>query len=130
MAWARTTALLVVLGLVSLAAGPRQGPDLDRVMHRKLAHTQKILEAVVTSDWVLLEEQSRELERATYDSGWAVLKAPEYVAHSLGFRKAVMALHEAAAQRDLEATPKAYVAVTMECVQCHRYLARRRITTP
>jgi len=126
----RTTLVLILCVLTNVSAGPRQGPELDRVMHRKLAHAQRILEAVVTSDWILLEDQSRELERDTYDPGWAVLKAPEYVGHSLGFRKAIMALKEAAAQRDLEETPKTYVAVTMECVQCHRYMARRRITAP
>lgn len=130
MRFVRTTLLLILCALANVSAGPRQGPELDRVMHRKLAHAQKILEAVVTSDWILLEDQSRELERETYDPAWAVLKAPEYVSHSLAFRKAIMTLHEAAAQRNLEETPKAYVAVTMECVQCHRYMARRRITRP
>jgi hypothetical protein len=33
-----------------VAAGANQGPGLDSVMREKLAHAQKILEAVVTSD--------------------------------------------------------------------------------
>jgi hypothetical protein len=119
-----------ILGLsvaLSLAASPAQGPAVNRVMREKLAHTQKILEAVVTSDWVNLETHSRELERLTNDPRWMVLKYPEYAQHSAAFVRAVQALHKAAAQRDLEETPKAYVAVTLQCVDCHRYLARQRI---
>src|SRR5665213_3351949 len=112
--------------LAGLSAGPSQGPELNRVMREKLGHTQKILEAVVTSDWVSLETESRELEQLTNDPRWMVLKYPEYARHSSAFVRAIQDLHQAAAQRDLEKTPKAYIAVTLRCVECHRYLARER----
>lgn len=110
-----------------LAASPSQGPQVNRLMRAKLAHTQKILEAVVTSDWVSLETHSRALERLTQDPRWTVLRYPEYARYSAAFIQAVQDLHRAAAQRDLEVTPKAYIAVTLRCVDCHRYLARDRI---
>ena len=120
-------ALVVFSAFCGLAVGPSQGPALNNVMREKLEHTQKILEAVVTSDWVSLETHSRELERLTDDPRWTVLKYPEYARQSAGFRRAIRDLHTAAAQRDLEKTPKAYIAVTLQCVACHRYLARERI---
>jgi hypothetical protein len=113
--------------VLALAAAPAQGPELNTVMRAKLGHMQKILEAVVTSDWVGLEMQSRDLEQLTNDPRWMILKYPEYARHSAAFVRAVQALHTAAAQRDLDKTPKAYVAVTLQCVECHRYLARQRI---
>jgi hypothetical protein len=122
--WHVVVALTVCLGI---AAGPSQGPELDRVMREKLVHTQKILEAVVTSDWVGLETHSRELERLTTDPRWMVLRFPEYARHSTAFVRAIQDLHRAAAQRDLDQAPKAYVAVTLQCVECHRYLARERL---
>src|SRR5262245_62921877 len=115
---------LIVTVACGLAASPAQGPQMNRIMREKLGHTQKILEAVVTSDWVALETHSRELERLTNDPRWTVLKFPEYARHSGAFVTAVKALHLAAAQRDLEGTPKAYIDVTLRCVDCHRYLAR------
>jgi hypothetical protein len=96
-------------------------------MREKLDRTQKILEAVVTSDWVSLETQSRELEQLTNDPRWMVLKYPEYARRSSAFVRAVQTLHTAAAQRDLDKTPKAFVVVTLQCVECHRYLARARV---
>jgi len=111
----------------SLATMPHQGTALDHVMRQKLQHTQKILEAVVTSDWINLEASSRELEGVVNSPGWAILRYPEYQPRSAAFIRAIRTLHTAAAQRDLDATPKAYVDVTMQCVECHRYLARARI---
>ncbi|HMD37380.1 MAG TPA: hypothetical protein VKH42_20540, partial [Vicinamibacterales bacterium] len=111
----------------AVAPTPAQGPQLTAVMREKLDHAQKILEAVVTSDWVGLEEHSRELEQLTRDPRWMVLRYPEYARHSAAFVRTIQALHRAAAQRDLEETPRAYVAVTLSCVECHRYLARERV---
>jgi cytochrome c556 len=118
---------VIVVVMMGVVADGSQGPALNTVMREKLRHAQKILEAVVTSDWSSLETHSRELERLTNDPRWMILKYPEYARHSAAFVRAVQALHTAAAQRDLEETPKAYIDVTLQCVECHRYLARERI---
>ena len=81
----------------------------------------------MTSDWASLESHTRDLERLTNDRRWAGLKYPEYARYSAAFVQAVQDLHLAAVQRDLEKTPQAYVAVTLKCVECHRYMARARI---
>jgi len=122
--------LIGVTVFLGVAAAPRQGPELNNVMRDKLVHAQQILEAVVTSDWTALETHSREMEQLTRDPRWMVLKFPEYGRHSSAFVQTVQALHRAAAQRDLENTPKAYVAMTLSCVECHRYLARARLAEP
>jgi len=120
-------AVVAVSVLLGFGAGPRQGPEVTSVMREKLEHTQKILEAVVTDDWVGLEQHSRELERLIQDPRWTALRYPEYARHSGAFARSVQDLHRAAVQRDLEKTPKAYIEVTLTCVECHRYLARERI---
>lgn len=117
------------LALLALWSGTAsaQGPALDRLMRRKLACSQKILEAVVTSRWADLDARSRELEAMTNEPGWAMLKTPEYARQSESFRAAVRTLRDAAAKRDLDATTKAYAAMTASCVECHRYLSRSRL---
>jgi hypothetical protein len=122
--WLTMVALVVLWGFV---VTPAQGPGLNWVMGRKLDHAKAILEAVVTSDWVGLETHSRELEALTRDPRWTVLQFDEYRRHSDAFVGAVRALHRAAAQRDLETSPRAYIEVTLQCVACHRYLARARL---
>ena len=123
--WQAAIVFSAVLGFA--ASSPAQGPRLASVMREKLEHSQKILEAVVTSDWVNLDAHTRALERLTADPRWTVLKYPEYAQHSAAFVLTVRDLQRAAAQRDLDGAPKAYAAVTMQCVECHRYLGRQRM---
>lgn len=123
--WRGVVVLWALFGL--WGTGPNQRPELNRIMREKLEHAQKILEAVVTSDWVGLETHSRALERLTDDPRWAVLKFPEYARHSTAFVRALQDLRQAAVQRDLDKTPQAYIAVLLRCVECHRYVARARI---
>jgi hypothetical protein len=119
--------VVVFLSLVGFAATPGQSPRLSRVMRTKLTHAQKILEAVVTSDWAALASETEALEALTNDPRWAMLKAPQYARHSVDFRRAIQELRQAAARRDLEKAPTAYNAVTLQCVECHRFVARERI---
>jgi hypothetical protein len=123
--WFVLVLFLAAIGVAARSGG--QGPALNNIMREKLGHAQKILEAVVTSDWIALETHSREMERLTRDPRWTVLKHPDYARHSAAFVRAIEDLHLAAAQRDLDRAPKAYVAVTLQCVACHRYLARERL---
>jgi hypothetical protein len=109
------------------AAVPGQTVGLNRVMRAKLEHAQQILADVVTSNWAGLEQHSQQLQAATRDPAWAVLTTPEYAQQTAAFVRANEDLIEAARRRDLEATPRAYVSLTMSCVQCHRYVARMRI---
>ena len=120
----RALAISVVMGVT---IGASQGPEVHNVMREKLTHTQKILEALVTSDWATLETQSRALEQLTQDPRWTALRYPEFARHSAAFVRAVGLLHAAAARRDLEEAPKTYAAMTLQCIECHRYIARARI---
>jgi hypothetical protein len=57
----------IAIALLSMPTMADQTPQLSRVMREKLAHSQAILGAVVTSDWPTLDRESRALARATQD---------------------------------------------------------------
>jgi hypothetical protein len=118
---------VLVLSLGSAAAG--QTPALGVVMREKLTHSQRILGAIVTSDYVTLQREAVALARATERPAWSVLKTPEYLQQSDAFLQAVTALVKAANERNLDAAANSYVSLTMSCVQCHRYIARSRIAS-
>jgi hypothetical protein len=117
--------------LVAMAAVPvlSQTAQLNQVMRRKLQHSQRILEAVVTSNWQLMEGETRALAATTSEQAWAVLQTPEYVRHSAAFLRATDSLTEAARLRDLEGASLGFVALSSSCVSCHRYLTRARIVS-
>ena len=120
---------LTILTLVVMAGFevPAQTPDTGRLMRLKLAHSQKILEAILTSDFALLENESAALAQATKLSAWSIFYSPEYNRQSGAFVRAVDDLRDAAMGKDLEGAASSYLSLTLTCFQCHRYIKNRRI---
>ena len=125
----RPVALAALLGLSAMSAsdGAAQTPALGRLMREKLAHSEKVLEAIMTSDYASLQRHSEDLIRVTESPVWSVLKSPEYIRHSAAFLRATQDLVKAAADRDFDAATMHYVSLTLSCYQCHRYIKNRRI---
>jgi hypothetical protein len=102
---------------------------MKQVMRTKLDHSQRILEAVVTSNWQLLDRESRDMALVVRDPAWSSLAMPEYVRYTEAFLRATDDLIDAARLRDLEGASLGFMSLTASCVSCHRYLARARIAT-
>ncbi len=127
----------IILGCVVLAqllttgsGAAGQTRATGHVMREKLTHSQRVLEAIMVSDYALLERESEALLRATEAPGWAVLNSLEYLRQSDAFVRATRDLIEAAKQRDSDAAAMRYVSMTLSCYQCHRYLKNARIASP
>jgi hypothetical protein len=128
----RNITLTIVLLFVTFSAASSPSAQTARtkqVMRTKLEHSQKILEAVVTSNWQLLDRESRELAMVVRDPAWSSAMMPEYVGYGEAFLRATNDLTEAARTRDLDAASFALISLTTSCVSCHRYVARSRIVT-
>ena len=120
----------LIVGLTMGASADQASPPLSRIMKAKLAHSQSILGAVVTSNWAVLDKESRALALVVRDPVWGfALTEPEYLRQSDAFSRALQDLIEASAKRDLEAAANAQVALTASCVRCHVHMTRRRIAT-
>ena len=77
-----TTCTIVAL-TIGASADQAPGPQLNRVMRAKLAHSQAILAAVVTSNWSVLDRESRALALVVRDPAWTMaLTEPEYLRQS------------------------------------------------
>lgn len=98
-----------------------------RLMREKLTHAQKVLEAIMTSNYAMLDKESAALERVTSDPAWMVLKTPEYRRYSASFMRASQALVTAAKDRDFDAAEAANQSLMTSCYQCHRYVKNARI---
>jgi hypothetical protein len=123
-----TTAIAVTMVLHSVEA-PAQTVQTSQVMRQKLAESQQILAAVVTSNWTALDRHTRALEALTNQPGWDVMHLPEYHDQTVGFQRALAQLSAAVGQRDQRTAVTAYNALVTSCVECHRYVARARIAT-
>ena len=125
------TQFLGIFTIVALGIGtaPNQAqPALNRIMRTKLAHSQAILGAVVTSNWTVLDRESRALALVVRDPAWSTpLTDPDYLRQSDAFSRALQDLIEASATRNLESAADAHIALTATCVRCHMHMTRRRI---
>ena len=117
-----------VIGLSIGTSADQSPPPLNRIMQTKLAHSQAILGAVVTSNWAVLDRESRALALVVRDPAWlAALTEPEYLRQSDAFSRALQELIEASATRNLESAADAHIALTASCVRCHVHMTRRRL---
>ena len=124
---ARFVICCVVLTVASLSTAEGQTAQTKQVMQQKLAQSQQLLAAVVTSNWTTLTQRTQALESLTRQPGWQFLQTTEYRSYTTAFEKATQALAAAAQQRDQRAAATAYNQLVSSCVECHRYVARARI---
>ena len=120
-------ALIVLLGWWAAPPAAAQTRQTKQVMRQKLAHSQQLLTALVTSDWASLGSHSRDLEALTNQPGWDVLRLPEFNKQTLAFQRAIEALAAASKLRDQRTALTAYNGLVASCVECHSYVARSRI---
>ncbi|MFQ5792756.1 MAG: hypothetical protein ACE5JI_19985 [Acidobacteriota bacterium] len=119
-------AAAVVLGLGGTSSNSPQSGTTGEIMRLKLSHAQELLTALVLEDYDGIEEHAFRLDMLSEASNWNVFQTQDYARHSADFRRAAQALAEAGRKRGLDAAAHAYVAMTLECVQCHKYVRDAR----
>jgi hypothetical protein len=126
----RIVAAVAFLVLSMWTAMAITAPPVNNVrdfMRQKLVHSQKVLEGITTDDLQSVAKHSQELSLLSQAATWQVLQTPEYLQHSVEFRRAVDSLTEAAKKRNSDGAALAYLDVTMKCVTCHKYVRGVRI---
>jgi hypothetical protein len=120
-------AAVLLMVVVTSARATTQTPATGRLMRQKLIHAQRLLEAITTSNYALLERETTGLVAIPQSPGWMVLNSPEYRKYSEAFRRASQALLDAAKNRDLDKAVGVYQDVTMSCYRCHQYIKNMRL---
>lgn len=118
-------AIAVAFVTVALFAsdGKSKDPkDVTAFMRLKLDHSQKILEGIVTEDFHLIEKSAQDLSLLSRDEMWQVFQTPEYLQHSIEFRRAADDVAGAARKRNVDGAALAYMGMTMRCVECHKHV--------
>jgi cytochrome c556 len=122
--------VLALGAILVLAAGhsSAQNPTLKAAMRNKLVNTQQLLEAVVTADYPAIGRSVDALSQIseTEIASWQVGAQPEYRKQAMQFVSSVQALHEAAANKDLDAVLMGYTALVSSCIRCHVHVRRMR----
>lgn len=121
----------IVVALAALATHSQPTATTEQIMRRKLSLAQETLTALVLEDLAAIERNGRALGQLSAASAWNVLRTSEYAERSAAFRRTTGALAKAGQERNLDAASQAYVEMTLQCVQCHKYLrGTRRASIP
>lgn len=123
----RNGVLSIVILLLAAGTAPAQTARTGHLMREKLGHAQRVLQALTTSDYAMLDRESVALSRLAASPQWAELKTPELRVYTDNFLKAVADLAAAAKRRDLDAAAVHYTTLVTACYQCHRHLKDARI---
>jgi cytochrome c556 len=121
--------LAFILSGLLLAAGATdaQTARTGRLMREKLLHAQRVLAALTTSDYTLLQNETRALTKITDSPQWKELMTAEFRPYASGFTRALADLTAAGDRRDYDAAGASYAAMTTACIACHKHVMNSRI---
>lgn len=109
------------LGVATIGSQARAQPELKNVMKVKLAHAQKVLEALAKEDFDALKKNAETLSALSRADAWNIHQTPEYMKFSKDFQAVADSMAANAKAKKLEGATLDYVQMTMICVKCHTY---------
>jgi hypothetical protein len=109
--------------------GQESKPARDTIMKKKLEHAQKLLEGIAVRDYDLIEKNADSLMLLSKKAEFLVLKTPDYTMYSDDFRRNAEKTARMAREKNLDGAALAYVALTMNCVNCHKYVREVRMAS-
>ena len=125
--------LLALVVLVLFAATPRlHGQDKEKspptrreFMRQKLEFSKQILEGLTTENYEFLGKDAKALRRLSQAAEWEVPTIPnatEYVTYTAEFQRLCDELALKAKDKNIDGATLAYLKITMNCVNCHKYV--------
>lgn len=101
---------------------------LQKLMEKKLTHSQKLLEGLAKNDFKLIEKSAEELMDISKATEWRALKTVRYQLYSNQFRRVIENVRNNARKKNLDAATLNYVDLTLTCVNCHKHVREVRMT--
>jgi cytochrome c556 len=128
---AAALAVLALLGLVlgTALSTSRAGQEPKRTrsefMRQKLEFSKNVLEGLSLEQYPMIEKNARSLKVLSQAAEWEVPTIPnatDYVAMTTEFQRYADELIKNARNRNIDGATLAYLKLTMNCVQCHKFV--------
>jgi len=106
-------------------AGQQEKQNRSEFMRRKLEFSKNVLEGLALEQYPMIEKNAKALKILSQAAEWEVPMIPnatDYVALTSEFQRNTDELVKAAKQGNIDGATLAYVKLTMNCVQCHKYV--------
>src|SRR5512135_2997693 len=100
---------------------------LARVMAKKLRYAHQLMTSLVTEDFARMAIDAGELKRLSDTTLMKISPKEEYVKYAVEFSSVVEELGRRAQAHDLNGATLSYTHLTMNCVECHKYVRDKSI---
>src|SRR5271165_2880605 len=126
-----TTTILALASLPFVSAlstgraSQQKNQNRSEFMRRKLEYSKNVLEGLSLEQYDLIEKNAKALKVLSQAAEWEVPMIPnatDYVAMTSEFQRYADELVRCAKQSNIDGATLAYVKLTMNCVQCHKFV--------
>ena len=121
--------IILIVSLTATVGQSKRERAAKEFMRDKLELSQRVLEGIVTEDYDLIVAKGSRLSAMTKEADWRLFENPNYDQQSVTFRGHVDALVKAAKRKDSDAATLAYVRMTMSCVDCHKLVRGKLVSS-
>lgn len=131
----RITLVPIVLGMIALSvlaartAAPAAAQDHKRTrsefMRQKLEFSKNLLEGLAIENYEIIGKNAKALKLLSEAAEWEVPTIPnatDYIAFTTDFQRIADDLSKQAKEKNIDGATLAYVRLTMNCVQCHKFV--------
>jgi cytochrome c556 len=126
----RTSKVAIALGLLlgmagwSIQAQEEARAKRSEFMRLKLDYAKNVLEGLATENLTKVAKNAKDLKMMSAAALWEVPTIPklEYGRYTSEFQRVADELAKQAEAKNLDAATLAYVQLTMNCVNCHKYV--------
>ena len=130
----RITLVPIVLGMLALSvlaartaapAAQDQKRTRSEFMRQKLEFSKNVLEGLSIENYEIIQKNAKALKLLSEAAEWEVPTIPnatDYVAFTTDFQRIADDLAKQAKDKNIDGATIAYVRLTMNCVQCHKFV--------
>jgi hypothetical protein len=130
MRWFSWLIFMVAVAVVCVTLAQTRAPkvnDVQSFMRVKLEDSKKVLEGLTVEDFDMIAKNAQAMGLLSEDAMWQVLQTQEYSQRSRHFREVADRLANAAKKKNLDGASLAYVELTINCIECHKYVRDQKM---
>jgi hypothetical protein len=122
--------VLALAATVLVARAKEQGKhSRAEFMRMKLEYSKKVLEGLTLEDYETIVKNAKALKKVSEAAEWEVPTIPnasEYVVFTTDFQRQADELAKKARDKNIDGATLAYVRMTMNCVDCHKFVRQSK----
>ncbi len=108
-------------------APPKKSVVMQTFMKVKLTQAQAMLEGLTVEDFDQIEKNAAAMFLLTKAEQWNASKDPQFLQHSREFERVTTQLSKYAKDKNLDDASLMYVQLTLNCIECHRFVRDKAI---